>query len=476
LLSTDAWLSQDEPRPLLIDGRLRGLDQMKAVVVEPATGRPLGAAALATAAQGEEAVRSARHAADAGPWPRMTPEARAGKLRPILGDMEGDQAELARLAARESGLTLREAELCWRRALLWSERALAAAGRAWNWRPAGFGRDVLERPAPLGVVAVQGPAFGTTPDEFVLAMAALVRGNAVIWLAGEERPLLALRIAQHLARGGLPAGAVQVLAGGPELTEDLASHRGVDLAAGVGPEARLALRRVGGGRTYLRPWVKGCVAVFEGADLDVAAASAVLAATFRGGRSEWAAQRLYVTRKNHDHLLLRIISRLSSLQIGNPIDFDTEIGPVPGEALLAELKEHVARRQADGATLIYGGDQPTTPERAGGTYWRPALLLQAGAGEAAEVWGALLEVREAADDDELLGLAARSGGPCTVISPNEAHARELLSAGGPRAVAWNADWPEADLWPDYVDGLFATAPSRLLRSDHPEPSGWYRGG
>ena len=476
MLSTDAWLSQVEPRPLLIDGRLRPQDQAKAVVFEPATGRPLGAAALATAAQGEEAVRSARHAAEAGPWPRMTPEARAEKLRRLLADMEGDQAQLARLMARESGLPMREAELSWRRALLWSERALSSACRAWSWQPAGFGREILERPAPLGVAAVLGPAFGTATDEFVLALAALARGNAVIWMAGDERPLLPLRIAEHLARSGMPAGAVQVLAGRPELVEEIASHRGVDLAAGVGPEGRLALRRADGGRSYLRPWVKGCLAVFDGADLDVAAASAVLAATFGGGRSEWAAQTLYVTRKNHDHLLVRIISRLSSLQIGNPIDFDTEIGPVPGGALLAGLKEHVARRQAEGATLIYGGDQPTTPECAGGTYWRPALLLQAKVSESPDAWGALLEVREAADDDELLGLAARSAGPCTVISPSEAHAREVLAAGRPRAVAWNADWPEAGPWPDYVDGLFATAPSRLLRKDHPEPSGWYRGG
>ncbi len=476
LLSTDAWLSQAEPRPLLIDGRLAPQDPAAAVIVEPATGRTLGRAAQASTAQGEEAVRSARHAAASGPWPRMTPGARAEQLEKLVRSLESDYDEFSRLLARESGLPLREAELACRRAVLWAGQALSVAGVDWRWRQVGFGQESLSRPAPLGVTAVLGPRCGAMPDELVLVMAALVRGNAVIWLAAEERPLFALRIAEHAMRIGLPAGALQVLTGRGELLKELAGHRGIDLAAGLGPEDRLALRRASGGRTFFRPWVKGSVAVFDGADLDVAAAAAVLAATFGGGRSKWSAQRLYVSRKTHDQLLLRIISRLGSLAMGNPIDFDTEIGPVPGEAWLGQLKEHVARRQADGATLIYGGEPPSEAELAGGTYWRPALLLQGKASEGCDVAGAVLEVREAADDEEVLALALQSGGPCTALGRDEKLARRILELGGPREVAWNADWPTAALAPDFIDGLFATAPSRLLRADSPAPSGWYRGG
>ncbi len=222
---------------------------------------------------------------------------------------------------------------------------------------------------------------------------------------------------------------LQILAGGQALAEELAGHPGIDLAACVGPGDRLTERLAGGGPAFFSRWTKGSLAVFASADLDVAAAAAVLAATFGGGRSEWSAQRLYGGRKNHDHLLLRIRSRRVSLTIGNPIDYDTEIGPVPGEGLLRRLEEYVASRQADGATLIFGGDCPTVTPAAGGTFWRPALLLAGRAGEARDVPGPVLEVWEAADDEEGLSLVRACEGPVTVLSADEGPARQILDAG-----------------------------------------------
>ncbi len=476
MLSTDAWLAQASPRPLLIDGRLAPPDPTPRTVCEPATGKPLGLAAQACGTQGEEAVRSARHAADSGPWPRMAAASRGEQLGRLARRLADDADELARLLARESGLPLREAAFAWSRCVDWAAGSLSLARDGGTWRQVGYRTDLLSVPRPLGVALVLGPAYGAMPHDFLLAFAALARGNAVIWLAAEERPLVSLRIAEHALHVGLPPGVLQILAGGDELAAGLSAHRAIELGACVGHGDRPMSATHAGRRTFAAAWRKGSVGVFSDADLDVAAASAVLAATFGGGLGPWAGQKLYVTRKNHDHLLLRILSRLGSLTIGNPIDFDTEIGPMPGEGVVRMLEEHVARRQAEGATLIYGGDRPAQLALAGGSYWRPALMLAGPACELRDVPGPVLEVQEARDDDELLELLRRGSGPCTILSRREEPARLLRTSGGPHAVAWNADWPTADVAPPFVDGLFATALGQHLRAGEVEPSAWYRGG
>ena len=461
----------------MIDGRLAPPDQTPRTIVEPATGHALALAAQAGRSQGEEAARSARRAADDGPWSRMTPADRGERLGRLVRRIADDAEELSRLLARETGLPLREAALAWSRWVDWAALSLRSARDGGTSRQVGYTTELLFAQRPLGVAVVQGPSFGALPYDFLLAFAALARGNAVIWLAPEERPLGSLRIAEHALHAGLPPGVLQVLAGGEELAMELGGHGAVDLAASIGHAQRFPPVAHGGRRGFYAAWRKGGVGVFSDADLDVAAASAVLAATFGAGLGPWAVQRLYVTRSGHDHLLLRILSRLGSLTIGNPIDFDTEIGPVPGAGVLRTLEAYVASRQAEGATLIFGGDRPSQPEpAAAGSYWRPALMLAGKAGAPRDVPGPVLEVQEAADDDDLLALLAAGGGPCTIVSGREERARLLRTLGGPRAVAWNADWPTADVAPQFADGLFACAPAQYLRAGDVEPSSWYRGG
>jgi acyl-CoA reductase-like NAD-dependent aldehyde dehydrogenase len=81
----------------------------------------------------------------------------------------------------------------------WADAAISAASDGWSWRRGGFAQEILSRPAPVGTVLAMGPAYGAAAHGLALVAASLVRGNAVIWLAAEERPFPPLRVAAHAA-------------------------------------------------------------------------------------------------------------------------------------------------------------------------------------------------------------------------------------------------------------------------------------
>jgi len=398
---------------LLIDGEwiegsgpvLRSVDPAhpETVVAEGAT---------ATEAEVDRAVAAAARAAR--DWARLPLAERGAVLIRAAALLERDADALGRELSREEGKPLAEG----RGEVLRAAQVLRYQGAAGD-REAGelyasprAGERILVTRRPLGVVAV------VTPFNFPVAIPAwkiapaLVHGNAVVWKAASSVPLLAQRLAEVLASAGLPAGALNLVAGPGALGSRLARHPDVHGFTFTGSTAvgrELAgLLAASGTPFQAELGGKNASVVLDDADLDVAV-DQVMAGAFRGsGQRCTATSRLVVTAGVADDLLERLAARTAALAVGDPLDAATDLGPLVDDRAQARVSAVVeAARDAQVRELSrHPGDTPHE-----GYFVAPAIFeLGEGGGVVDELWreelfGPVLAVRRARDVEEAFALA-----------------------------------------------------------------------
>ncbi|MDA8345120.1 MAG: aldehyde dehydrogenase family protein [Thermaerobacter sp.] len=479
----DRWL-QDGEKLLLIDGRLvPAADGGRREVIEPATGAPLATVATCGSLDALQALGAARAAADDGPWTRMSAVDRIERIVALSQQIAADALVLARIEARDSGRPLREAQRDVRYAaalaLREAQRPAASEGR---WRRAGRTLEAVATPVPLGVVVVAAGAHAPLRTAIGAIAPALAAGNCVIVLPDVRTPLSALRVGELARAAGLPQGVLQVLSGGRDAGAALAAEAGVDLVvADLGMDDQRWLRATRDGRPIrFGPSAKGTLVVLNGADPAIAADHAMIGACYGQGALPWGLQRIIAQRKLHDHLVLELISRASSLTLGNPIDPDCELGPVASEGQREVVEAEIAAARTQGATLVYGGTRGEDMRLAGGFYLQPALLVGLSPEMSAwrrDVAGPILLVHEAQDADAALA-AVPSTGPVGVFGVQGVHQSRLDSEFPGRDI-WQDSWNLAEAlgdphWTTWRQEDFTT--QRTAFRAPPSGTGWYLGG
>ncbi len=479
--AADAWLLDGEKR-LVIDGRLvRASDGGLREVIEPASGAPLAKVSSAGAVDAAQAIEAARRAVDDGPWPRMRMGDRAARLEELSRLSAEDHAMLARIEARDSGRPLRETSVdaaCAAKALRRAAQlSVAAEG---SWRRTGRTAEALTLPLGRGVVVVAAGAHAPLRSAVLAVAPALAAGNAVIVLPDVRTPLTALRLGELSRLAGFPPGVLQVLSGGRDAGTALARADAVDLlAADLGVEREDWLGAARGARPLLSaPRAKGTLVVLNGADPVIAAEHALLGACYGQGALPFGVQRVIAERKVHDHLVLQLIARASTLTLGNPIDPDCELGPLASEGAREAVEAQIAAARAQGATLVHGGAPADDPRVGNGFFLRPALLV--GGGPELGVWtrdvpGPLLLIHDAPDREHALA-ALPAEGPVGVFGASAAGTSEFAASLFERDLfidTWNL--------PDLLQDPEATpwAAEDFTRSRHvlraaPDGPAWYQ--
>jgi len=312
----------------------------------------------------DAAVSAARAALD-GEWGATTGFARAALMR-RLGDLITENAErLARLEVNDSGKLLRE--------MLGQLNGLGS----WYHYYAGLaatleGRQiptpnpnylVYTRREPVGVVAAITPWNSPVLLLTWKLGPALAAGCTVVAKPAEQAPASTLEFAKLFEEAGFPPGVFNVLTGfGPDAGAPLAEHPGVDKVAFTGSTATgTAVMRAAAGhlaRVSLELGGKSPQVVFADADLE-AAANGVVAGVFAAtGQTCMAGSRLLVERSVHDELLERVSARAAAVRLGDPMEAETEMGPVAFEDHLANVQGRIATAEAEGARLVTGGRRP----------------------------------------------------------------------------------------------------------------------
>ncbi|WP_460444634.1 aminobutyraldehyde dehydrogenase [Angustibacter aerolatus] len=382
-------------------------------VVDPASGRAVAVGGLAGPADVDAAVEAATRAQRE--WGAAPPAERSTVMHRWAVELEAVADELARAETSQTGKPIRLSREFDVPGTIDNTAFFAGAARLLEGRAAGeYSADhtSVVRREPLGVVG------SIAPWNYPLQMAAwkvlpaVAAGDAIVLKPSELTPLTALLMAEAGARAGLPAGVLNVVTGaGPDVGEHLVAHPGVAMVSFTGSSAvgRRVMSLAAGSakRVHLELGGKAPFVVFDDADLEAAVHGAVAGALINTGQDCTAATRAIVHRSLHDDFVAGVADLMRAVRLGDPLDDDTDQGPLISRVHQGRVAAHVERARAEGAKVVCGGAAPGGA-LAAGAYYEPTLV--AGIDRTASIWrdevfGPVLCVVPFDDDDTAIELA-----------------------------------------------------------------------
>jgi len=379
--------------------------------LDPYTGAPWAVVPDAGAEDVDAAVAAARAALE-GEWGTMGGFGRARIMRRVAELIAERADELARVETRDNGKLLREMAGQMGAIPNWFTYFSGIADKLQGHAipPDGDGFLVYTREEPVGVVGAITPWNSPLLLLTWKLAPALAAGCTLVVKPSDYTPASTLELARLFDDAGVPPGVLNVVTGrGPEVGKALAAHPGVDKVAFTGSErvgievARSALGHLAG--TLLELGGKSAQVVFPDADLE-AVANGVVAGIFAAtGQTCIAGSRLLVHEDVHDELLDRLVARAETILLGDPTEAATEMGPLANEAQLATVRGFVASAREEGATVLYGGDQP---EGLGGCFFQPTILTDVTPDMRVvreEIFGPVLAVGRFSTEEEAIALA-----------------------------------------------------------------------
>ncbi len=340
----------------------------------PWSEEPIGAVPRSAVADADRAVEAARAAFDDGPWPWTDPDERADVVARIANRFSGLAPAFASLITAEMGSPIGQPLQTGLAEAAWHGFAELAARHAWEeTRDGVMGRFQVRR-EPVGVVAAIVP--WNTPQALIAVKVApaLAAGCTIVLKPAPETTLDAFLLADLVHDVGLPPGVLNVVTGGPEIGEHLVRHPSVDKVAFTGSQD--AGRRVGAicGETLKRSTLelggKSAAVVLDDADLDATMAWLRLACFAVNGQACIAQTRVLAPRARYDEVVEALAATARSLQIGDPADAATEIGPLATASGRDRVRAHIDDAVAAGARRVAGDG--TLPDR--GWFVAPTVL------------------------------------------------------------------------------------------------------
>jgi acyl-CoA reductase-like NAD-dependent aldehyde dehydrogenase len=347
-------------------------------VIEPATGKPFAEVAEAGREDAQRAVQTAYRAFEEGAWPRTSATQRGRVLLRAAQLVRERMEELAVLEARNAGKPIRDARgemgLVANVLEYWGGAANKIFGETIPVQDAGLEVTLRE---PVGVCAL------IIPWNFPLVIASwkiapsLACGNTIVVKPAQLTPLSVLVLADILMEAGLPPGVISVLPGpGAAVGNALVTNPLVSKVSFTGStEVGTQIMRLCGDnitRVSLELGGKAANIVFADADLDRCVDSSTYAVFGNTGQDCCARSRIFVQRLIYDEFVERLVKRTEALRIGQPLDEQTEIGPLISAGQRQRSLDYIALGQEEGARLLRGGNEPATCEA--GYFLEPAIL------------------------------------------------------------------------------------------------------
>ncbi|SHI47393.1 NADP-dependent succinic semialdehyde dehydrogenase [Streptomyces sp. 3214.6] len=362
--------------------------------------------------------------------------------------LDEDQQDIARIMTTEMGKPVKQAR---------AEAAKCAKAMRWyaehaeellaDEEPAAA--DVKDSGASRALVRYRplGPVLAVMPWNFPLwqvvrfAAPALMAGNVGLLKHASNVPQTALYLEDLFHRAGFTEGCFQTLLIGSGAVDDLLRDERVKAATLTGSEpAGRAVASTAGEmikKTVLELGGSDPYVVMPSADVDRAAQVAVTARVQNNGQSCIAAKRFIVHTDVYDAFAERFVAGMTALKVGDPLEEETEVGPLASEQGRSDLEELVEDARHGGAAVLCGGHRLRRPELPG-WYYPPTVL----AGitremriHREEAFGPVATLYRAADLDEAVLIANDSpfGLSSNVWTRDEAEVDRFvrdLEAGG----------------------------------------------
>ncbi|HKW64380.1 MAG TPA: NAD-dependent succinate-semialdehyde dehydrogenase [Candidatus Acidoferrum sp.] len=380
---------------------------MAIATVNPATGEVLKTFESLSDAQIEVKLQKA---SDTFLSYRKTPfSERARLMLNAAAILEKEREHYARVMTTEMGKTFRSAV---------DEAAKCAwVCRYYSENAERFLADeIVETPAKRSYIRYLplGPVLAVMPWNFpfwqVLRFAApaLMAGNVGLLKHASIVPQSALLIEEIFHKAGFPDGTFQTLLIGSQkvdrVLEDsrvaaatLTGSEGAGVEVGIGAAKRIkkVVLELGGSDPFI---------VMPSANLEAATATAVKARVFNNGQSCIAAKRFVVSEAIADKFEKMFAEKMAALNVGDPFDEATELGPLSTAQGLEDLDRDVKATVEAGARVLTGGKPLDRP----GNFYAPTVLTNIPKGSPAhkeELFGPVASVFRAKDLDDAIRIA-----------------------------------------------------------------------
>ncbi len=373
-------------------------------VRSPYDGRVVGSVVECDRQDVADAVSNARLAWNT--FKRTTVGDRKALLYRLAAAIAENAEDLARTITLEMGKTIRESRNEVRRA----QNTLRLSGDAATFLDGEIiNGGVLEgAPDKTAYVTYEpaGVVAAITPFNYPLNLLchklgpAIAAGNTVVAKPASKAPLTAVKLQILATKCGWPDGVFQVVCGsGNEIATALAEAPVDILSLTGGTAAGLALHRAAGlKRCLMELGGNDPLIVMPDGDLDAAVATVMSHRFELAGQSCAAVKRLYLHADIKDIVLDRILERVDRLRLGDPLDDNTDMGPVISEGAAEEVVRRVRDAVAMGAKLLAGGERK-------GTMVDPVVLDEVPADAEVireETFGPVLSVRSFTDPDAVI--------------------------------------------------------------------------
>ncbi len=349
-------------------------------VASPWSGEEVGRVSDAAPAALDAAVAHAvRGFAD---WRRAPAWRRAAALAAIADGIVADREGFARSIALEAAKPIADARTEVDRAALTFRLAAEEARRLHGeWlpldvAPGAEGRSAIVRRLPAG------PVLAITPFNFPLNLVAhkvapaLAAGCSIVVKPAPQTPLVAQRLAAVAAAAGVPDGVLQVV---PTTNEDAAQLVGDDRFAVLSftgsPLVGWALKaRAGRKRVLLELGGNAAAIVHADADVDRAAARAVVGGFAYSGQVCISVQRVYAHRAVFDAFVERFVAGVRALRYGDPLSDATQVSALIRPSEVDRLTGWIDEAKAAGARVLAGGGALPAAAGAAGRGLEPTVL------------------------------------------------------------------------------------------------------
>lgn len=261
---------------------------------------------------------------------------------------------------------------------------------------------------PIGTVLAVMPWNFPFWQVFRFAAPALIAGNAALLKHASNVPQCALAIEDVLRRAGTPDGVFQTLLIGADQVERIVADprvaavtltgseaAGIRVAAAAAKAIKKTVLELGGSDPFI---------VMPSADVEEAARAAVRARTINNGQSCIAAKRFIVHDSVYDRFTRLFVDGMQALRVGDPMDHNTDVGPLSSEQTLRDLEDQVQRANADGARVLTGGARI----QGRGFYFPPTVLEGLPPSSSVyreEIFGPVATLFRAAGIDDAIGIA-----------------------------------------------------------------------
>lgn len=363
----------------IVDGNATTGGDAATIVASPHDHRDrIGTVRLATPQNLEDAIASASKAA--ARWARTEPEERARILETAADLFEAQRATLMAAMIREAGKTLDAAQSELREAVDYLRYYAVEARRL-------FSNPVSLR-GPTGeentlTLHARGPFACISPWNFPVAIftgqiaAALVSGNPVIAKPAEQTPIAAFLVVKILHEAGIPRDVLHLVTGGGKLGEALTKDVRIQGVAftGSGETAWAIQRTLADRRSVIVPFIAetgGINAMIADSSAlpEQVVRDAVRSAFDSAGQRCSAARILFVQDDSAPRIRSMLAGAIEALDVGDPFDYATDVGPVIDETAQDMLESHKAHMQREAREII---DLAMPEACRAGTYVTPAL-------------------------------------------------------------------------------------------------------